>query len=156
MKDHDPERRQFVRLVASLPIAFAFGCDTDRNRSGEDAPPLSPEESLRKLVIILGPWRTEDTGAEDFAARFVASSYAGGQYLPESSELVQSLASRFPDGVMAVTEVDLGGLPDEEQQLLLTLVSHLYSLIEVRFLVANEPPWGACQADRTRHTRAPA
>ncbi|UCC84762.1 MAG: hypothetical protein JSW46_07535 [Gemmatimonadota bacterium] len=156
MRNHDPERRQFVKLVASLPVAFAFGCDTERYRSAADAPPLSPEESLRKLVLMLGPWRAGDTGAEDFAARFVASSYAGGQYLPGSAEMVQSLARRFPDGEMAVSEVDLGQLPADERQLLLNLVSHIYSLIEVRFFVANEPPWGACQGDRTRHTRAPA
>jgi hypothetical protein len=46
-------------------------------------------------------------------------------------------------------------LPADERELLVNLVSHLYSFVEVRFVVANEPPWGACQADRTRHTRAP-
>jgi hypothetical protein len=155
MRDYDPERRRFVRLVASLPVAFAFGCDTDRYRSGADASEPSPEESLRKLVLMLGPWRTEGAGAEDFAARFVAASHAGGQYVLESSELVQSLAGRFPAGAMAVSEVDLGELPADERELLLNLVSQIYSFIEARFLVANEPPWGACQADRTRHARAP-
>jgi diphthamide synthase subunit DPH2 len=52
-------------------------------------------------------------------------------------------------------EIDLQDLPPEERELVIELTKQLYSFIEVRFIVSAEPPWGDCQTDRTRHTRAP-
>jgi hypothetical protein len=35
------------------------------------------------------------------------------------------------------------------------LVQQLYSLVEVRFYVSNEPRWGECLGERTRYVQAP-
>jgi hypothetical protein len=140
----------------SLPFGLAVGCDTEQRKSDTRADLLSPEESLRKLVLVLGPWSTSDKKeAEDFAQRFLKANHASGHYLGESSELVQNLASRFPGESMAMNETDLRNLPAKERELLTRLTSQLYSFIEVRFYVSNEPSWGQCQGDNTWHTRTP-
>jgi hypothetical protein len=56
---------------------------------------------------------------------------------------------------MALKEVEMGDLSLEERELLLTLVRQIYDLLEVRYYVSGEPPFGECQMDATRHTRAP-
>jgi hypothetical protein len=56
---------------------------------------------------------------------------------------------------LAVQDVALKELPPEERKLLMDLVSRLYTLVEVRFDVSHEPPWGECQTDRLRYTRPP-
>ncbi len=150
------KRRELIKLLVSLPIGLAVGCDTEQRKSDTGAPLLSPEESLRKLVLVLGPWSTSDKEeADDFAQRFLKAGHASGQYLAEASELVQNLASRFPAETMAMDEIDLRNLPAKERELLTRLTSQLYSFIEVRFYVSNEPSWGLCQGDNTWHTRTP-
>ena len=157
MKDHDPKRRELLVLLTSLPVGFVIGCEAEPRRLPAVAPVLSPEDSLRKLILLIGPWsETDKREAEDFARRFLAAKDGGGAYLPGSGELVQGLASRFPGGTMAVGKVDLRGLPAAERELLVNLVKQFYSLVEVRFRVSNEPPFGECQEDWLRHTRAPA
>jgi hypothetical protein len=148
MKDYDPKRRQFLRVLISLPTGFVIGWDLERYKSIVHAHALNPEESLKKLILLLGPWPvTEKEKAEDFARRFLKAKHAVGPYLPGSSQLVQSLASRFPDGTLAIKEINLRSLPAKEQELLMKLVKQLYSFIEVRFYVSNEPPWGECHGD---------
>ncbi|NIS60151.1 MAG: hypothetical protein GTO13_05425 [Proteobacteria bacterium] len=156
MKDCDPKRRQFLRLLISLPMGSVIGWNLDRYESLAYARTLTPEESLKKLILLLGPWPiTDNKKAEDFARRFLKSKHAVGPYLPVSSKLVQSLASRFSDGTLAIKEIDLRSLPAKEKELLMKLVGHLYSLIEVRFDVSNWPPYGECQDDPTWYTQAP-
>ncbi len=156
MKDYDLKRRKLLRLLMSLPVGIAVGCDLEPRDAGPQTPPLSPEESLRKLVLALGPWSdTDKTAAERFARRFLAAEHMASPYLPGASEVVQSLASRFPAEAIAWKEINLQNLPAKERELLLKLVKQLYSLIEVRFLVCNEPQYGSCQTDRMMHTRAP-
>jgi len=156
MKKSNARRRRLLKLVITAPLGFIFGWEFTQAGHAEAQALLDPEASLHKLILLLGPWSTADRErGEDFAKRFVQASHTGGLYLPGSGALVQSLASRFPDGAMAISEINMRNLPGEEQALLLQLVGHIYSLIEVRFLACNDPPWGACQADRLRHTRAP-
>lgn len=157
MSEYDPQRRRLLQLLATAPFALALGCDLDRDKQTPGTLKLSPEASLRKLIGYLGPWPVEEKGnAEDFASRFVNSELAMGTYPPDSGELIQRLASRFPDGALAAETVDLSRLPAGERKLLIALVQQIYSLLEVRFLVSGEPPFGQCLGDRTRHTKPPS
>jgi len=142
-------RRRFViqcsKLLAFIPLAGVVSC------VGESK--LSAEESLKRLVYIIGPWSIEDQSlAEDFANRFLATDYAK-DYLPGSINLIQSLSKQISKETTNVKEIDLGGIPIEEQELLITLSKQLYSFVEVRFYVSGEPPWGVCQGDPKWHTR---
>jgi hypothetical protein len=146
------DRREFLALLASLPGAVLIGC----NSGGRDNEKLSPRDAMKKLIIALGPWTVEEkTEAEDFAERFLNAQHAVGPYLPASSSLVQSLAARFPDGTMAIREINLADLPAEERKLLGDLTGQLYGYNEMRFLVCGEPQAGECQGDNTWHTHAP-
>jgi hypothetical protein len=151
MKDFRQDRREFLKLTVSVPVALSVGIRPGLLLAGEKTP-LGPGDSLRKLVCLLGPWKEKEK-ADDFAARFLR--HASGPYLPGSEGVVRSLAARFPTGVLAVKDVALKDLPPEERKLLLDLVSRLYTLMEVRFHVQGEPPPGQCQTDRLRYTRAP-
>ncbi len=37
----------------------------------------------------------------------------------------------------------------------MAFTQQLYSLVEVRFFVSNEPRWGVCLGERTRYRQAP-
>ncbi len=155
MKGDDLDRREFVMMLMALSAGFAIGCDTDERGSAVETQLSPDEESLKRLVLALGPWpEAENRRAEDFANRFV--KYAGGFYLPESAETIQGLAGLLPAGAMALEEIDLKDLSAEERGVLIQLTQQLYSFIEVRFYVADEPQWGVCLGDRTRYTQAPA
>jgi hypothetical protein len=155
MIDFTTGRRRVLKALISIPLAFLSGCKSMGFKSAAQEISLRPEESLKKLVMLLGPWSSADRKeAEDFGKRFLKAKHAIDPYLPGSNGLVQSLANRFPPA-MAMKAIDLGNLPPDEQKLLLQLVKQLYSLIEVRFFAAHEPPWGECQGDRLRYTRAP-
>ncbi len=154
MKDHDPTRRHFLQLLPSVPAGFLIGFASEQEKPLAQTPDLSPEESLKKLIRLLGPWSVSDREkADGFAERFLKASSAVEPYLPGSSELVQSLADRFGDGPLK--EIDLRNLPAKEQALLVQLAQQLYSYVEVRFYTGNKPPWGQCQGDATQYTRAP-
>ncbi|UCH83334.1 MAG: hypothetical protein JSW50_12855 [Candidatus Latescibacterota bacterium] len=155
MTDHDARRRQLLQMIATAPLALALGCDAERGSQSTKVAAPEAKEALRKLIVCLGPWSAEEkTLADDFAARFVESRYTVGSFLPGSAKIVQSLAERFPTGVMA-DEVDLGPLSTAERELLTTLVQQIYSFVDVRFHVAKEPPFGQCVGDPTWHTKAP-
>lgn len=146
-------RRRFViqssRVLAYIPLANVIGCVSDTDSK------LSPEDSLKRLIYIIGPWTLEDQLiAEDFAKRFLKTNYAD-QYLPKSVQLIQSLSKQISQETMAVKEIELVNMPKEEQELLINLSKQLYSFVEVRFYVSNEPPWGHCQGDSKWHTRIP-
>ncbi len=146
---YELKRREFIQVLMSLPLGYALGCAVERMTPGQQA--------LHKLVLALGPWPATDRArAEEFAARFLAADQVVGLYLPEASSVVLRLARRFPDGAMAVDEVDLEGLPTGERELVVQLTQQIYSLVEVRFYISNEPPWGECLGERTRYTRPPA
>ena len=151
MKGNDLDRREFVQLMIALSAGFAIGCDPEERKSGGALSPA--EESLTALLLALWP-ESDREKAEDFAGRFV--TYAGGLYLPESTETVQGLTARLPADAMALDEIDLRDLSGDERELIIQLTQQLYSFIEVRFYVANEPPWGECLGDRTRYTLAPS
>ena len=156
MNEYDARRRELLKLLISAPLGFVAGCAPAKLEFNVQQSLLSPGQSLEKLILLLGPWSTDDrVEGENFAKRFTRASHAGGVYLPRSGELVRSLASRFANEAVAIEEINIQDLPGEEQALLMQLVRQLYSLVEVRFLVSNDPPWGVCQADRLRHTRAP-
>jgi len=146
-------RRRFViqssRLIAFIPFAGVIGCLSETD-SKEGA-----EESLKRLIYIVGPWTLEDQSiAEDFAKRFLATDYAK-QYLSKSVNLVKSLSTQIPKEPAVVSEIDLNNLPKEEQELLITLTQQLYSFVEIRFYTSNEPSWGECQGNSRWHTRIP-
>lgn len=147
-------RRQFLNLgskfLISLPVACAIGCVSKKT------PILNPKDSLKKLILLLGPWpNSEKQKAEDFVRRFLKAKHAVEPYLPESGQLVQSLASRFSAETMAIGEINLQNLPVEERELLIKLTQQLYTFVEVRFDAINEPPWGHCQGNVKWHTRTP-
>ena len=146
-------RRRFViqssKLLAFIHFASVIGCISDTDSK------LSPEDSLKKLIYIIGPWTLEDQLiAEDFASRFLKTDHAK-QYLPISVKLIQSLSKQISEETMAVKEINIDKIPKEEQELLINLSKQLYSFVEVRFYVSNEPPWGHCQGDSKWHTRIP-
>jgi len=146
-------RRRFViqssRLLAFIPLAGVMGCVSDTNTK------LSPQESLKRLIYILGPWKLEDQSiAEDFAKRFLVTDFAN-QYLTKSVNLIQSLSRQISKEPTVVKEIDLNNLLKEEQELLIALTQQLYSFVEIRFYVSNEPPWGECQNNPKWHTRIP-
>jgi hypothetical protein len=149
-------RRAILRFLLTLPLALFFGCKPRVQTPIVEAPAPSPEEALRRLILLVGPWdEGQRKPAEDFARRFLTAENAVSPYLPASAATVQSLAGRFPAGTMAVGEIDLATLPEEERGLLLQLTRQLYTYVEVRFYVNGEPPWGECQRDPLRYTRAP-
>ena len=146
---YELKRREFIQVLMSLPLGYALGCAVERMTPGQ--------QSLHKLVLALGPWPATDRArAEEFAARFLAADQVVGLYLPEASSAVLSLARRLPDGAMAIGEVDLRPLPDGARELVVQLTQQIYSLVEVRFYVSSEPPWGGCLGERTRYTKPPA
>jgi len=149
-------RRTVLRFLLTLPLALFFGCRPKVSTPTGEAPAASPEEALRRLVLLVGPWgEGERKQAEDFASRFLAADNAVSTYLPASAAVVQSLSGRFPAGAMSVNEIDLAVLPTEERELLLQLTRQIYTYVEVRFFVNGEPPWGECQKEHLRYTRAP-
>jgi hypothetical protein len=142
------KRREFVRVLLSLPLGYAVGCGVGSGMTAQDA--------LGKLVLALGPWaERERKQAEEFVSRFLAAEHLVGLYIQESHEVIRSLASRFPDGAIAISELDLASLPAEERRFIIPFVEQLYSLVEVRFYIASEPRWGVCVGERTRYTLAP-
>ncbi len=153
MSEFDAGRRQLLQFLLFAPVGLSLSC----GKGVYETRTLSPEESLKKLILVLGPWPATERGeGEEFAGRFLASKVASGPYLPDSAELVQSLAGRFPDGTVSATEIRLGKLPPEEREMLLSLAKQIYSLTETRFMMTGQPPVGECQGDATMHTRRPA
>lgn len=156
MEIRDRSRREFLKLLAALPVVYMAGCDTGTQTLSGKPELLSAEESVRKLISLLGPWKSRSE-ADDFVRRFLTDDERISPYIPDGGKSLQSLASRFPDTETATERIDLGGLPEEERTLLLELSKQLYTFIEVRFLISGEPPWGVCGADDPlRYTRAPS
>jgi hypothetical protein len=146
-------RRRFViqssRILAFIPIAGVIGCLSEADSK------KAAEESLKVLIYIVGPWTLDDQSiAEDFAERFLATDYAN-QHLSKSVDLVKSLSKQIQKKPAVVKEIDLNNLPEDEKESLVTLTKQLYSLVEIRFYVSNEPTWGACQGNPKWHTRIP-
>lgn len=154
MMDWEQDRREFLKLLASLPVVHMIGCDAQRIMPGK-APLPGPDASLRKLIRLLGPWKEKVT-ADDFIRRFLGAEHTIAPYLPDGGQSIQSLAGRFPDDKMSLDTINLGEISEQERELLLQLTEQLYSFIEIRFVLSGEPPWGACQPhDHLRYTRAP-
>ncbi len=148
MSGYSLKRREFIQVLMSLPLGYAVGCSAERRSPAQ--------ESLGKLVLALGPWSADDRErAEEFVGRFLAAEHIVGLYMPESNAVIRRLARRFPDGAMALMELDMAALPAEEREFALQFVQQLYSLVEVRFYISNEPRWGECLGERTRYVQAP-
>ncbi len=148
MSRYELKRREFIQALMSLPLGYAVGCAVEQRTAGQ--------ESLGKLVSALGPWSADDRGrAEEFTARFLAAEHIVGLYLPESSAVIRSLVRRLPNRALAMGELDMADFTAEERELVVQLVQQLYSLVEVRFLISNEPRWGQCLGERTRYIQAP-
>lgn len=144
-------RRQFViqtsRVLAFLPFTGIIGCV-----SGSES---GPEESLSRLIYILGPWPVEDNAtAENFVNRFLKTGFAQ-PFLQKSVSLVKSLAGQVSNEKFTAKEIDLRNLSEDHQSLLISLTQQLYSFVEVRFYTINEPPWGQCQGNPKWHMRTP-
>lgn len=77
-------------------------------------------------------------------------------YLIDKGKTLQVLASRLPNDLSAMEKIDLSEFPEKEREVLIQLTQQLYSFIEVRFLVTDEPPWGDCAYDVLRYTRPPS
>jgi len=150
----DWDRREFLKFLPSLPIVIAIGCGSEGEKTAVKGPLQSPEESLKKLIRILGPWSTQEE-AQDFADRFVNSAHAATMNLSESGDAIQTLAARFSDDSLTANKVGLRDLPAREKDFLLGLVKQIYSFTEVRFVVCKEPQAGQCQGDISWHTKAP-
>ena len=104
-------RRRFViqssRLIAIIPFVGTIGCNSDTVSE------LNSEDSLKKLIYIIGPWTIEDQIiAEDFANRFLKTNHAD-QYLPKSVKLIQSLSKEISEETMGVKEINLDNIPKE-------------------------------------------
>lgn len=157
MNSFCPERRRFLGILVSMPVAFSLGCAMKGGTPKAHPALTSPEESLNKLILAAGPWTSEEREkADNFVRRFLAAEGAASPYLPSHGKVLQTLAGRFPAGTFALKEIDLKPLSPEERELLLKLVEQLYNYVEVRFFVSHDPPWGECQPDRMRYTRSPA
>lgn len=148
MSGDELKRREFVQVLVSLPLGYALGCVGERGTPALD--------SLGRLVLALGPWSTDDRErAQEFVGRFVAAEHLVGLYLRRFDGVIRSLAGRLPEGVMSIRELELSSLTPDERDFALQLAQQLYSLVEVRFHVSSEPPWGQCLGERTRYVRAP-
>ena len=146
-------RRRFVvqssKLLAFIPFVSVVGCIPDQDSK------LSPEDSLKRLIYIIGPWTIEENLiAEDFVTRFLKTDHAK-QYLPVSVKLIQSLSKQIVEESQAVKEITLDNLTKEEMAALINLSKQIYSFVEVRFYVLSEPSWGECQGNSMWHTRSP-
>lgn len=149
-------RRKSIKLLVSLSVGIAVGCDFKQENNTNQTSLLNPEDSIKKLVYLFGPWSVKQKNdAENFANRFIKSGLDVQPYLPKSDKLVQKLASRFPNKTMALNEVNLEELSIEEQELLLMLVKQLYNHIEIRYLASNQPQYGNCQSNPKGYTKNP-
>jgi len=152
MKKCTLHRRDLLKSLVVIPAGVATGCDSGRKA----APLLSAEESLKKLILAIGPWAVGDREtAENFASRFVRSRDTASSLISGSGETMRHLASCFPEGTLALKEINLDAFPADQRGVLLSLVEEVYDLLEVRFYVSGEPPYGECQTDTIRHTRPP-
>jgi hypothetical protein len=147
------DRRRFIiqssKVLAFIPFANIVGCNSDFD------PKLDPEESLKNLISILGPWTLEDDKiAYEFAKRFIKTEFAK-PYLKNSNLVLKGILKQIPDDHTRDHEINLTQLTDEESIMLMDLTQQLYSFVEVRFYASNEPGWGICQGDSKWHTRIP-
>lgn len=151
MRENGLDRREFLKVLAALPAVYSLSCDAPPT----DSILLSPDESLRKLIRLIGPW-SDSLKADEFIGRFIGAEDIVATYIPDLSLTLQVLADRFPDDGISIERVEFEKIPEEEKDLLIRLTKQLYSFIEVRFLVSGEPPWGECHSDYSRYTRSPA
>jgi len=153
MKELLKSRRKFIKVLTALPVGIVIGCSPETQDYNAQVL-MSPEDSIKKLIIILGPWPAEEKWkAENFANRFLSAPHNTSPYLPQSSELIQNLARRFPSESASLKEIDLSKLLQEEQQLLIQFVQQLYSYLEIRNIISKEPYFGECQVDNLFYTK---
>lgn len=156
MKKQNNNRRDFLKILTVLPVGFFIGCSPGQQESETKSNLLSSEESLKKLIVLIGPWTiSEKEEAEGFALRFIKASNNTSPYLPESSGLIQSILSKVNFESGEFKEINLRKFSDEERELLLQLVQQLHSYLELRNYISKEPKFGECQTDNLFYTKAP-
>lgn len=153
MGDNGILRRDFLLLASSGALfVFAQSCSKDGSR------PVDSKEALITIILAIGPWgedRREQ--AEDFAMRFLAA-LGISQDILDQAEPAKSLASRAPfrDKPLALESLDLSGCSEAERNLLTSLVTQIYGLLEVHYFhVAGMPDVGIC-AGVEWYTRPPS
>jgi hypothetical protein len=152
LRKYTLKRRDLLKSLVVIPAGVAAGCDSARRVT----PLLSAEDSFKKLIFAIGPWVAEEKEtADNFSSRFLRLKHVRSSFLSENGETIRQLASYFPEGTMALKEVNLGDFSTDQREVLLSLIRQVYDLLEVRFYVSGEPPYGECQTDTIRHTRSP-
>ena len=147
---NDIPRRDFLWAASMMPLALALGCS-------KDASPVEAETAIRKFILAVGPWGEDQRErAEDFATRFLAARGVSSAFLAQG-DAAASLASRAPfrDEALALESLDLSGCSEAERNLLTSLVTQIYGLLEVHSDIAGVPDVGIC-AGREQYTRAPS
>ena len=148
------ERREFLAYGMSslvfIPLTGIAACSSGK------APVRSPEESLKKLILILGPWKKADKAfAEDYMQGFMQTESVLGKYLPASGKIIQDLARHFDDENPETAEIRLDRLSSDERAVLLDLTKEIYNFVDVQLYAAHMPAWGQCIGDPLWHTKAP-
>ena len=94
------DRREILKMLAMVPAGLAFGCGSEWGRAILEAPIAGPEDALRRLLLVVGPWReAEKSAAESFVERFLAAQHLASLFLPESAEGSKELGREIaPDG----------------------------------------------------------
>ena len=151
------DRRRSLKVLASVPAGFLVGFNSTLKATAILASDLTPSQTLKKLIIMLGPWSTQQKrDAEDFANRFLRAKHMVKPFLPESAVLLQNIANHFSNDNRVLKEINLEEFSTKEQKLLSQLVSQLYNLKEIRYLTSNEQPYGICQSNPISYIKIPA
>lgn len=154
MKTNKLTRRRFINLgtktIAFIPVMNSMSCLPNQNSV------LNAEDSLKRILRIIGPWEAKDQSiADNFISRFLKSVMNTEPYLADSAEIVQNMASRLPNDQLKEVKIELYEIPNTEAILLESLVKHLYSFVEIRNYVINQPQIGICQGSPSWQTLAP-
>ncbi len=142
MKENDVLRREFLKLISSGALfAFAQGCSSDGSK------PVTAREALTTIILAIGPWGEDRRDmAEDFAKRFLAAQGNSSEVLSQG-ESAKSLMDRVPfrNRPLALDTLDLSGFSETERNMLVSLVTQIYGLLEVHYFhVAGMPDIGVC------------
>jgi len=151
------DRRQSLKIILSVPVGIIVGYNSKLIAGADKVVNISSAQALKKLIILFGPWSIKQKQeAEDFANRFIKARHLAKPFLGESVMLLQSIAKHFSDKDPALKEINLEEFSAKEQHLLSQLVSQLYGLREVRYLAANQQPYGVCLPDPKSYVNSPS
>lgn len=133
------KRRQFLAVAASGP-ALGLGC-----ARVAPAPSVTMEE-VERFVLAIGPWasrQADEQGLiERFADKFWNDSRADSKRARNFAQVVRAFSELPPKR----GSLDMSGLKEEAQEMLLGMVEALYSYSDVRYFINGMPPAGRCGA----------